>query len=52
MRLLGVCTCEAPLMMIIELMPHGDLLEFLRSANQKVRLTLNAFPSIEAKHTV
>lgn len=28
-RLLGVCTCEAPLMMIIELMPHGDLQEFL-----------------------
>ena len=28
-RLVGVCSCEAPYMMIIELMPKGDLLKLL-----------------------
>ncbi len=52
-RLLGVCTCEPPLMMIIELMPHGDLLEFLTlAAAQKVSLALNSFVGISAIDSV
>jgi serine/threonine protein kinase len=28
--LVGVCTCEPPMVMLIELMPHGEFLSFLR----------------------
>lgn len=33
-QLLGVCTKDAPFYIIIEFMPYGNLLEYLRSADR------------------
>ena len=32
-QLLGVCTLEPPFFIITEFMPHGNLLDYLRSTN-------------------
>ena len=52
-KLVGVCSCEPPYMMIIELMPQGDLLKSLRSANPQLSVlakTLVAQQTADAMH--
>ena len=41
-KLIGVCSCEPPYLMIIELMSEGDLLKLLRSAEPLERADQDA----------
>jgi serine/threonine protein kinase len=60
-KLVGVCTCEPPYMMIIELVPEGDLLKLLRSAHpqlsvlakvQAVEQVADAMQYLEQRHVI
>jgi hypothetical protein len=60
-KLVGVCSCEPPYMMIIELVPEGDLLKLLRSAQpqfpvlakvQVVQQVAAAMQYLEQRHVI